>query len=327
MKRYTYLIILVLISISHTILGKDQVEQDSSSVVYPYLFPIWGDAATERGYKLQLPHGIMSNNFYNVQDLLISDLQLSLDDNALMPIDFVEFGKVNAKVITTNVRVDTWVLPFINVYGFGGYLSAQMEVNLTKPVPITTNTTNRGTYYGFGLMAAGKAGPLFITGDVNFAWTNLELLKKPTLARIMGLRVGHRFNVRNKPQQNIAVWIGLMNQHLGSNTVGSITVSNALDLSEDEIKEIEDWYDGLPEGPAKEIVGGILEDIANPSDTKINYSIKKDLKSKWNGLVGAQWQINEHWQLRSEFGFGSKQQTLVSLNYRFGIRGKNFKSK
>jgi hypothetical protein len=145
------------------------------------------------------------------------------------------------------------------------------------------------------------------------------------MARIIGMRVGHRFPIKNKPHQNFAIWIGAMNQHLASNTVGSITVSDALDITQEEQQDIEDWYSGIEDGPMKDIVGGIIEDLATPQDTKINYSIRKSLKSKWNGLLGAQWQINPHWQVRGELGFGSKQQTLISLNYRFGIKKREYR--
>ena len=297
------------------------IQAQNTDAEYPYVLPIWGQKALDRGYNLPLPFGIMSNSFFNTQDLLISDLQLSLGDNPLVPIpeEILEFGKVNAKVLTTNIRADAWILPFLNVYGFGGVVSADMEVNLVQPVSLTTNTNNSGTYFGFGVMGAGKAGPVFFTGDINFAWTNLKLLKKPTLARIIGLRVGHRFLLKNKPKQNIALWVGAMNQNLASNTVGSISVEDTFDPTDEEIQDIQDWYDGLPDGPLKDLVGELINEIGTPSSTIINYSLKKELKSKWNGLVGAQWQINYHWQIRTEFGFGSKQQTLLSVNYRFGI--------
>ena len=33
--------------------------------------------ATEKGYNLQLPHGVMSNTYFNTQEILINDLQVS----------------------------------------------------------------------------------------------------------------------------------------------------------------------------------------------------------------------------------------------------------
>ncbi len=46
---------------------------------------------------------------------------------------------------------------------------------------------------------------------------------------------------------------------------------------------------------------------------------------KWNGLIGAQFQINKRWQIRSEMGFiGNRKSYLLSVNYRFlGFKIKN----
>ncbi|NNK76390.1 MAG: hypothetical protein HKP42_10055 [Maribacter sp.] len=300
-----------------------QTQDDDDDNSWPYALPIWGKKATDRGYSIQLPHGIMSNTYFNTQEILINDLQISLGNNPLIPLDdVVKFGEVKASVITTNIRVDTWILPFWNVYGFAGVVDVQTDVKIVQPVPIQTISNNPGQYYGFGTLLAGKIGPMFITGDINLAWTNLKLLKEPTLAQIYGLRVGHRFALPNKKESNIAVWGGVMSQKLGSTTKGSVPFETGLDLTDSEVEEIQSWYDGLEDGPVKELAGEILDELATPTQTNINYSIRKKLRYDWNPVIGIQWQLNNHWQIRSEFGFLTKQQSLFSVNYRFGIRGK-----
>jgi len=50
----------------------------------------------------------------------------------------------------------------------------------------------------------------------------------------------------------------------------------------------------------------------------IRYGIDKQVKERWNGLVGMQYQYNKHWMLRSEAGLiGDRKSFLLSLNYRF----------
>lgn len=300
-----------------------QTADADSLEAWPYSLPILGKKATERGYKIQLPHGVMSNTYFNTQEIIINDLQISLGDNPLVSLDdIVKFGEVKASVVTTNIRLDTWILPFLNVYGFAGIVEVQTDVRIAAPIELRTISENPGEYYGVGALLAGKIGPLFITADINFAWTNLKLLKEPTLAKIMGLRVGHRFSIPNKPESNIAIWGGVMSQHLGSTTKGSIPFELALDLTDSEVKEVEAWYDSLEEGPVKELAGEILEELGTPTQTTINYSIKKKLRYDWNPVIGLQWQLNNHFQLRTEFGFLTKQQALFSVNYRFGIKSK-----
>jgi len=45
----------------------------------------------------------------------------------------------------------------------------------------------------------------------------------------------------------------------------------------------------------------------------------------WNGLFGMQFQLNKHWQFRTEAGLvGDRKSFLFSINYRFqGFRKKN----
>lgn len=323
MKHKVTLALLAIGILSISALAQsNQKSKDTSKKEWPYAMPILGKKAVERGYNIQLPHGVMSNTYFNTQEILINDLQVSLGDNPLVSLDdIVSFGEVKASVVTTNLRFDTWVLPFWNVYGFAGVVDVRTDIKVTSPIEFTTTSENPGQYYGFGTMLAGKLGPIFITGDINFAWTNLKLLKEPTLASIVGIRIGHRFALSNNPESNIAIWGGAMYQALGSVTKGAIDTEIALDLSDEEVKDLEEWYDGLEEGPVKELAGDLIEELTTPTQTKINYSIKKELKHAWNPVIGAQWQINNHWQLRAEFGFITKQQTLFSLNYRFGIRG------
>ena len=50
----------------------------------------------------------------------------------------------------------------------------------------------------------------------------------------------------------------------------------------------------------------------------VRYGIDKRVKQEWNGLIGAQYQWNKNWTLRSEAGIvGDRKSFLLSLNYRF----------
>jgi hypothetical protein len=39
----------------------------------------------------------------------------------------------------------------------------------------------------------------------------------------------------------------------------------------------------------------------------------------WNALLGAQYAFDEHWMVRSEFGFIGRYSLLLGFNYRFGL--------
>jgi hypothetical protein len=46
----------------------------------------------------------------------------------------------------------------------------------------------------------------------------------------------------------------------------------------------------------------------------------KQVKDRWNFIVGGQYQLNKHFMLRFEYGFlGSRTQIMTGVQYRFGL--------
>lgn len=103
--------------------------------------------------------------------------------------------------------------------------------------------------------------------------------------------------------------------------------------------EIDEWWNGLtpveqnnPVNKAKyetanramETAGNLLNGldgaIATAQTSTVQYSLDKQLKDKWNFIVGTQFQLNKHFMIRAEYGFlGSRNQFLTGLQYRFGL--------
>jgi long-subunit fatty acid transport protein len=119
----------------------------------------------------------------------------------------------------------------------------------------------------------------------------------------------------------------------------AVQVNNGIEKVNDAQEDLSNWWDGLsaaeklkPENIAKNTLGTkVIEsasnflnaaDVALNDDKKatIQYSLEKNLKDKWNFLLGSQYQINRHWMVRAEYGFlGSRTQGLLGLQYRFGL--------
>jgi hypothetical protein len=60
--------------------------------------------------------------------------------------------------------------------------------------------------------------------------------------------------------------------------------------------------------------------VSNAETASVQYSLQKNLKDKWNFIVGSQFQLNKHWMLRAEYGFlKSRQQFIGGLQFRFGM--------
>jgi hypothetical protein len=206
--------------------------------------------------------------------------------------------------------------------------------------------------YGFGITPTiGVAGGWFAL-DMNFTWTDVSALDKPTKGYIFGPRFGKSFKLK-KPESTVALWVGGFRLHFASETNGSINLSDVIsqdgsaaakiDAGQQKVNEaqtgVETWWNNLPPAQqnnpvnkakyetannalarAGEILSAAEGAVNNLGESTVQYSLDKRVKDMWNFIVGAQYQLNKHWMIRGEFGFlGSREQFIGGLQYRFGL--------
>ena len=319
--------------VSTKVKTKHQIYTDSlKQVEYNYIFPFLGQGAYTKGFDIPYPVGLMGNYMWMEQGIAIDNLQLGLKtDNLDIPltdVNFIEFGKNTNTSYTFNVRPDIWVLPFLNVYGIFGYGESHTEVNLIAPIEMKSIVDQSVSTVGVGIMGAGGIGPVWVSVDANWTWNKPELLDKPVRVNVLGVRLGHTFVFKHKPQSNIALWVGAMGVKMNSETKGEILLKDALppetwDRRDEIVAQYNEWYDGLTPIKKAAVDATAIPDIvdrlaAADGSSIIKYGIDKQVKERWNGLVGIQYQYNKHWMLRSEAGIiGDRKSFLLSLNYRF----------
>jgi len=355
MKRIVYLLLLCLCAgtiraqvggVQKITSPKRQHYVDSiAAIPYPYVFPVLGDKIRKRGIILPLPHGVMLNYAQGWQLIQLSQLAVGFNGSNKYDLsDMVQFQQVKGEMITPNLRFDTWVLPFLNVYGIAGYGAGKLNVHMSEPFDFQTSTTTNGQYYGVGTMLTGAISGIFLANDYNFNWAFNDKLDHPANVFMTGLRAGPIFRFPHSNRMNISVWGGFTYSHLNSKTEGNIPFSEVFpnagtDLDQLETK-LDNWYTEaynnaqLPAKKeaiqavydrSKEAISNIRKGVETGS---IQYTLQKSFQHPFNVVVGAQWQINDTWQLRSEFQFfGDRQLGLLSLNYRFGIKGRTLFSK
>ena len=349
MKRLLFTIVIALVTLS--ISSAQQVPnirsaKDSAyfSNPYPYILPILGSKAHQAKVRLPFPVGVMFNSLVGRQNLMLDGMKLGFGDytnpNPPEMIDLdevVKFDEISAQTSTFNMRVDAWVLPFLNIYGIVGQTKkADISVNLVEPFPLNVTTEVAGTYFGYGIMAAGGVGPFFISADLNRTINYNPRLDDPAKVLIHGLRTGPVIRFRNRPEMNVSFWSGYMLSYFNGDTDGSI---DAIDIAPDAPGRIDEmrgdlnnWYDALPplqQTLYENLYNRLGDGLSNLRDGiengYIRYSFNKSIENPWNLLLGAQWQINHRWQLRAEAQvLGDRTAGLFSVNYRFGVRGKNW---
>jgi hypothetical protein len=205
------------------------------------------------------------------------------------------------------------------VYAILGYSWSETRVVLSSPVAFETVAKLEGTNYGIGTNLAAGIGQVWISGDFNMVWADLDKFEKPVKAVNTSFRVGHTFVDYEKPYRNVGIWAGVFGSFIDNRTVGAIDLREIIPAGTigNEIKG-SDWYNAL--GPARKVVVDEILDAGAESDLIINYDLAKRPANPWNMLIGFQYQFNKNWQLRTEAGiFGERSQFLASLNYRFRI--------
>lgn len=291
----------------------------------------------KKGFDIPYPVGIMANSIWMKQDIVFSNFQLGFKtdqvDVPLTTVDFIKFGQNTNNSQNYTVRPDIWILPFLNVYGLFGFGSSITDVNIIAPINLNAVVEQDFSTKGFGIMAAGGVGPVWVSVDVNWTWNKPKLLDKPVQVNVMGVRVGHTFVFKQNPKRNIAVWVGGMRAKMGTETSGEITLKEALpsdvwDRKDEMVDDYWAWYNALdPNKPLDlrkiEKADAILTPIVNAIDNTngdgiVRYAMDKQTKQLWNGIIGAQFQLNKNWQFRTEGGvLGNRKSFLLSANYRF----------
>ena len=302
-----------------------QPERDSILKTYHNLFPIWGRKAIERGFDLPKPLGLNVLGLTMKQGIDITDLGLSTGSNPTVPIDVIQFGKNTTSVSTVSSRVDLWLFPFLNVYGFGGKVWANTTVELVDPVAFTSSVDQTGSTLGFGMTGAMGIKRNFLSVDVNWSWNKLEKLTEPVNGRILSTRFGRTIKLGGK--QRLALWVGAMNQKFGRETNGSIRLGDVVppetaDQIRDQLENIDqsEWYQGL--NPLQQaLVDQVVEKLlsGNTGDTTINYQLNKAPSTPWNMLLGGNIDLNKRWSLRAEAGLIGRTSVLVSAVYRLDL--------
>jgi hypothetical protein len=330
---------------------------------YPYLFPLWGDKVQKMGIKMPLPAGIGVNYLWQESELLIQNLSVGFNNGPMTDLgNVVRIDKAVATAGALNIRPDLWILPFLNVYIILAEAKTSTSIDASVWLPDSSNNWKQitafsskadfdATTFGFGLTPTfGFAGG-WVALDMNFAWSDVSALDKPAFSFVFGPRFGKTFKFDN-PDQTLAIWVGGFRLNLGSETSGSINLSEVLPTDglqqkvdqgtaqvDQAQQQVDAWWNGLsssqkenPVNKAKynaanqalETAGTLLAGLdaaaSNIQSATVQYSLEKSQKKMWNFIVGSQFQLNEHWMIRAEYGFlGTRTQFIGGLQYRFGI--------
>jgi hypothetical protein len=152
--------------------------------------------------------------------------------------EIIRFNNATSEASGVNFRPDIWLFPFLNIYGIFAKSSPSTTVDFgifvpdetgqyTQVAQFNTQANFKATTFGFGLTPTIGVGGGWFALDMNFTWSDIDKLDKPAFAFIFDPRLGKTFKL-NKPESNIAVWVGAFRLMLNTGTQGSINLNEII---------------------------------------------------------------------------------------------------
>jgi hypothetical protein len=213
--------------------------QTESAKRWSSFLPILGEEARKRGIELPLPFGVGGVYYHLSRDIEISDVRVGRNGAPPQSVSrFASFGSTS-NVENLNLKLDAWILPFVNLYLVAGYVwnTSKTRVDVTVPpvlpggqpreLHVEVPTDIQGTVGGVGMTLAGGYGPFFMTYDVNLAQADLGFDDR-FKAAITSIRGGWNGKAGSRP---LRLWANATDWNTFATATGSVPDPNGGTLS------------------------------------------------------------------------------------------------
>jgi hypothetical protein len=250
--------------------------------------PIWGDAVREQGFDLPLPLGVSVNYIHLERDVDVEDIDISVDAGSRQSVSQLLQVSADSSVDVVISRFDAWVLPFLNVYTYGGWQwnKSNVEVAVTIPTPgplpdieFTVEDDGKldGPVFGGGAALAVGYESLFLTSTVDFAFAKFDEFDSDFEGRVYGVRTGWNGEVGELP---LRLWTGATYYDTATTIKGSVNVAGT---------------------------------------GSVRYRVRQGPENPWNYLVGTNFGAGDRVDLTFEYGFNFRdvQSWMGGATYRF----------
>ena len=210
----------------------------------------------------------------------------------VLPITDPSLLNVNNEIDHIDLKIDVWVLPFLNLFGIYGQIDGDTTVDLSSlglPLPPDVQTLRieyDGDVYGGGAVLAFGGDKWF--GSVTATFTDTSLggdFNSSVSATTIQPRIGLRFGGHTE------IWIG--GYYIDAEETHSGTFS--LDL-----------------GPIIAPPGGPI-----PRPVDLDFDVELSQAEDFNFSVGTHMMLTDAWEATIEVGGGDRRTVLANLTYRF----------
>jgi len=286
-------------------LGEQNLDDEGERILWKYRLPFFAQQVIDLGFELPNPYGVAIIPARIRQDLVLEDLAIGVNGPPDTEIDFVDFGTPSVENSALQLKLDAWVLPFLNVFATIGVFDGKANIPLTfegsdlfpdvcaitpnAPMCVRTySAVAKPNYEGkniaLGMTLAMGWDRFFVAVPVTYAWTDVNIINETVTALNITPRIGMTGDMGERG--TVAVFIG------------ATYLSAEVDLS----GEIELDTPNGPEGDT----------------TTLAFRISQRNKDPWNALLGFNWEMNKNWSVMAEAGFGgSRENFILGATYRF----------
>lgn len=243
-----------------------------------------GNRALPRTWGIGIDYFSMDQP-YEIDSLSFEPMVLPITDSSVIG--------VSNDISHVDLKVDVWVLPFLNVFGIYGQIDGDTIVDLSAlglPLPPDVQSLTvgyDGDVYGGGLVLAVGGERWFASLTATFADTNLSgdidksTVESTTIQPRFGLRYG----------DHTEFWIG----------------GYLLDAEERHSGTIE-----LDLGPIIAPPGGQI-----PRPVPLGFAVDLSQEQDFNLSIGTHMTLSDAWEATVEVGGGDRRTVLANLTYRF----------
>ena len=294
-KKISLFLAILTLGFAHQIFAQNENASADESERWSDFLPLNKELAGDA--DLPLPFGIGITGYWQEQDLKPKSIGL-----ATLGVTGIsaQAANVESEVDNYNVRIDAWLLPFLNVYGVVGKIEGE---NKASGVTVTDSWTGNtggnlileatlsgiqagiqssgfplnydGDVYGIGAILAYQWGMYWGTIDYNFSQADLDISTSEIDTHTITPRIGRSGSLGNVKG---SLWIGAMHQAVDENHNGTINFAPGVD---------------------------------------IEYKVLNEQEDEWNFLLGGSAELSKEWNASIEGGLGERKQVMGNLTFRF----------
>ena len=186
--------------------GSDSPPADDEHL---HRLPFLGAKAREAGYTLPRTFGAALVYTHLSRDIEVTDLRVGRNGTQPQSVESAQLA-TTSDVDNLNLKFDTWILPFLNVYAMAGTVQNHSQTTIAIALPpllpggaprsrsVTLPTYLDGSVGGVGVTLAGGYKQFFAAVDVNWALADLGF-DDEFKAIVSSLRIGWNGEVAGHP--------------------------------------------------------------------------------------------------------------------------------